>query len=66
MRVLTRKEEALIKLAIFEANELLMNQIYRDFGVVSVCKTSAQQNKMQELFELLYTLLFVAGAEFSF
>jgi hypothetical protein len=33
MRVLTRKEENLIKLAIFEANELLMDQVYRDFGV---------------------------------
>lgn len=57
MRVLTRKEENLIKLAIFEANELLMDQIYRDFGVSTKRQTSEQQYKMQEIFELLYTTL---------
>jgi hypothetical protein len=57
MRVLTRKEENLIKLAIFEANELLADQIYRDFGVNLKCQTVEQQHKMQEVFEVLYTTL---------
>jgi len=57
MRSLTKKEENLIKLAIFEANELLMDQIYRDFGASTKRQTSEQQNKMQEVFEVLYTTL---------
>jgi ClpP class serine protease len=57
MTALTRKEENLIKLAIFEANELLMDQIYRDFGASTRRQTYEQQNKMQEVFEVLYTTL---------
>ena len=57
MRSLTTKEENLIKLAIFEANELLMNQIFRDFGANTKRQTREQQNKMQEVFEVLYTTL---------
>ena len=57
MRALTRKEENLIKLAIFEANELLTDQIYRDFGVNLKCQNTEQQHKMQEVFEVLYTTL---------
>lgn len=57
MKVLTKKEENLIKLAIFEANELLMDQIYRDFAVTTKNQNFEQQNKMQEVFEVLYTTL---------
>ena len=57
MRALTRKEENLIKLAIFEANELLMDQIYRDFGVTLKKLTPLQQDNLQQVFELLYTTL---------
>ena len=57
MRSLTTKEENLIKLAIFEANELLMDQIFRDFGASTKRQTREQQNKMQEVFEVLYTTL---------
>lgn len=57
MRVLTRKEENLIKLAIFEANELLMDQIYRDFGVSAKKLKVEQQTNLQQVFELLYTTL---------
>lgn len=57
MRVLSTKEEALIKLAIFEANELLMDQIYRDFSVTSKKLTATQKYKLQEVFEVLYTVL---------
>lgn len=57
MRALTRKEENLIKLAIFEANELLMDQIYRDFGVSTKKLKVEQQTNLQQVFELLYTTL---------
>lgn len=57
MRALTRKEENLIKLAIFEANELLMDQLYRDFGVRTKKFTLKQQDNLNEVFELLYTTL---------
>lgn len=57
MRALTRKEENLIKLAIFEANELLMDQIYRDFGVSTKKLSIEQQTNLQQVFELLYTTL---------
>jgi len=57
MRVLTRKEENLIKLAIFEANELLMDQVYRDFGVSTKKLKLEQQTNLQQVFELLYTTL---------
>ncbi len=57
MRVLTRKEENLIKLAIFEANELLMDQVYRDFGVSTKKLRIEQQTNLQQVFELLYTTL---------
>ena len=57
MRTLTRKEENLIKLAIFEANELLMDQIYRDFGVSTKKLSIEQQTNLQQVFELLYTTL---------
>lgn len=57
MKPLTRKDEALIKLAIFEANEILMDQIYRDFGVTTKKLSSDQQYKLQEVFEVLYTTL---------
>jgi len=57
MRVLTRKEENLIKLAIFEANELLMDQIYRDFGITLKKLKIEQQTNLQQVFELLYTTL---------
>lgn len=57
MRVLTRKEENLIKLAIFEANELLMDQLYRDFGIGKLNLKPEQQFKLQEVFEVLYTTL---------
>lgn len=57
MRVLTRKEENLIKLAIFEANELLMDQIYRDFGVSTKKLSIEQQTSLQQVFEILYTTL---------
>jgi hypothetical protein len=57
MRALTRKEENLIKLAIFEANELLMDQIYRDFGVSTKKLSIEQQTNLQTVFELLYTTL---------
>jgi hypothetical protein len=33
MRVLTRKEENLIKLAIFESNENLMDRVWQDFKI---------------------------------
>lgn len=57
MRALTRKEENLIKLAIFEANELLMDQIYRDFGVSTKKLSIEQQTNLQTVFELLYTTI---------
>ena len=57
MKPLTRKDEALIKLAIFEANEILMDQIYRDFSVTTKKLSSDQQYKLQEVFEVLYTTL---------
>ena len=57
MRALTKKEENLIKLAIFEANELLMDQIYRDFGVSTKKLSIEQQTNLQTVFELLYTTL---------
>ena len=57
MRVLTRKEENLIKLAIFEANELLMDQLYRDFSIGKLNLKPEQQFKLQEVFEVLYTTL---------
>ena len=57
MKALTRKEENLIKLAIFEANELLMDQIYRDFGVSTKKLSIEQQTNLQQVFELLYTTL---------
>ena len=57
MRTLTRKEENLIKLAIFEANELLMDQIYRDFCVSTKKLSIEQQTNLQQVFELLYTTL---------
>lgn len=57
MRVLTRKEENLIKLAIFEANELLMDQVYRDFGVSTKKLKIEQQTNLQQVFELLYTTI---------
>lgn len=57
MTALTRKEESLIRLAIFEANELLMDQIYRDFGV-SLNKVNQDQTyKLQELFEATFLTL---------
>ena len=57
MRPLTRKEENLIKLAIFEANELLMDQIYRDFGITLKKLKIEQQDNLYQVFELLYTTL---------
>jgi hypothetical protein len=57
MKSLTTKEENLIKLAIFEANELLMDQLYRDFSVNIKNLSSFQQGKLQEVFEVLYTTL---------
>ena len=57
MRAITRNEENLIKLAIFEANELLMDQIYRDFSVNVKNLSSSQQGKLQKVFEVLYTTL---------
>jgi hypothetical protein len=57
MRPLTRKDEALIKLAIFEANEVLMDTIYRDFSVTTKKLSAEQQYKLQEVFEVLYTTL---------
>lgn len=58
MRVLTRKEENLIKLAIFEANENLIDRIWQDFKInPQKLFTLQQQNKMQEVFEVLYTTL---------
>lgn len=58
MRVLTRQEENLIKLAIFEANENLIDRIWQDFKInPQKLFTSQQQSKMQEIFEVLYTTL---------
>jgi hypothetical protein len=57
MKPLTRKDEALIKLAIFEANEVLMDTIYRDFSVTTKKLSAEQQYKLQEVFEVLYTTL---------
>jgi hypothetical protein len=58
MRVLTRKEENLIKLAIFESNENLMDRVWQDFKInPQKLFNSQQQSKMQEVFEVLYTTL---------
>ena len=57
MKALSNREESLVKLAILEANELLMDQMFRDFHIKAKHFSSEQQYKLQEVFEVLYTTL---------
>lgn len=57
MKVLTRKEENLIKLAIFEGNEELMDRLWHDFNLNPKLFTPQQQSKLSEVFDVLYTTL---------
>jgi hypothetical protein len=57
MKALNKKAESLVKLAMLEAYETLEEKLWIDFKVKTKDFDSLTQNKMCEIFELLYTVL---------